>query len=1051
MTEEALINRFCRLDLNNLSYEQFKTDANTLLDQLLSRAHWMGVGQTSENLNEDIFHTFITYGCRVLHGRSDLLKSKFANTIYLFLVNQKKYLSEEEFTALLQFLLSSLNDCSDHLKIYFLQALGAVLYGNGANLDVPSLEMLLGSSSCLVTLLDLAKDNYGIQAEAVQCIGNICLRSKDGSLVDKSIIKMLYQSVTGYLRGLLNCQDDDNILLYKLVSRTLKVLQTITSSINYQDAIIEPDFAIALLRVYLVYGLPGCQTTIGHLLMNLPSARTAASFDSAVFTKRAKSPLIKPTTKKKRKKHASKKHLNFDEKNRDSDYTDRFSDRTDQSSGEPCHNMFSIVSNGSMASNQSSSESEFSDSESSERNRVRNACSRIRQNAIKCIQDILRCFDRKGKLSSWLLLVPETTANLEPSLLKTLSTDTSVKVRLSSLACLTELFNNSKPYLDAAVEKYQGQASSAKAFEPFSVRLRQSLVLIHDAFLQYLDRGNSDITTDKLLQCMSVLVLNTPYDKIGFELLYKMAELVPSYLMQEDLNVTITCLTCLAAIMSVKQEDEQILMLMSDQPTTLPGLCKSKPGRDGEFSSWIARYCYEQLNRSDAGSVNNERITNQCLQVFKIIVQFYPDLLSIRDREMLQLLISQKYIRSADNLIPFHAIKLMEEFGKYYAKCPNIDEGLAFWRKVLDGPLVQLFQFTSSMAKILSAVCDVFSTISQQILDALSIRYQIMCKAILLGAASDEDNSIQSAAVRALGILVTYPFVKEDTSFVIDVGRVIFQQLNSTFVGVRMKAGWALGNFTDSLIKNKSGSDNDKTNDFAVDFIVDLVSSSKQAALDHDKVKPNGVRAVGNVLRWIPKTIVGEEALRRLIPEAVDSLVQNILNGPMKEKLLTALASSLKDCKNFKVRISAAVALSTPRFRENYGNEDLFYKIWSYVIDALISSEELTDFTEFRFKGTLQNKIFLLFCHLTRLATTDDCARIQQKSKENMSLIECQAGLYANSLWQKQNDTTFSESTFESGPSCDELVDIFSRHPGAFESIRDAILKVNRTHTITSQ
>ena len=58
-----------------------------------------------------------------------------------------------------------------------------------------------------------------------------------------------------------------------------------------------------------------------------------------------------------------------------------------------------------------------------------------------------------------------------------------------------------------------------------------------------------------------------------------------------------------------------------------------------------------------------------------------------------------------------------------------------------------------------------------------------------------------------------------------------------------------------------------------------------------------------------------------------------------------------------QVRISAGIALSTPKQRDSYGKEELFTNIWICVIDALLSSEELSDFTEFRFKHNLQKKV----------------------------------------------------------------------------------------------
>ncbi len=55
MSEEVLINRFCKLNLNKLSEEQFKTDANSLLDELLSFAHWTGGEKSGKDLCEQVW------------------------------------------------------------------------------------------------------------------------------------------------------------------------------------------------------------------------------------------------------------------------------------------------------------------------------------------------------------------------------------------------------------------------------------------------------------------------------------------------------------------------------------------------------------------------------------------------------------------------------------------------------------------------------------------------------------------------------------------------------------------------------------------------------------------------------------------------------------------------------------------------------------------------------------------------------------------------------------------------------------------------------------
>lgn len=86
-------------------------------------------------------------------------------------------------------------------------------------------------------------------------------------------------------------------------------------------------------------------------------------------------------------------------------------------------------------------------------------------------------------------------------------------------------------------------------------------------------------------------------------------------------------------------------------------------------------------------------------------------------------------------------------------------------------------------------------------------------------------------------------------------------------------------------------------------------------------------------------------------------LNKKILFFFLKDELFTALLEALADCKNFKVRISAAVALTSLSDRSKYGNVDIFVKVWVETLKALEKSEELTDFTEFKHKENLQEQV----------------------------------------------------------------------------------------------
>ena len=61
----------------------------------------------------------------------------------------------------------------------------------------------------------------------------------------------------------------------------------------------------------------------------------------------------------------------------------------------------------------------------------------------------------------------------------------------------------------------------------------------------------------------------------------------------------------------------------------------------------------------------------------------------------------------------------------------------------------------------------------------------------------------QGSAVRALGVLVLYPVLRQDVLFVADTANTILSCMQDTSFGVRIKAAWALGNLSDALVHNK--------------------------------------------------------------------------------------------------------------------------------------------------------------------------------------------------------------------------------------------------------
>lgn len=90
----------------------------------------------------------------------------------------------------------------------------------------------------------------------------------------------------------------------------------------------------------------------------------------------------------------------------------------------------------------------------------------------------------------------------------------------------------------------------------------------------------------------------------------------------------------------------------------------------------------------------------------------------------------------------------------------------------------------------------------------------------------------------------------------------------------------------------------------------------------------------------------------------------------------SALSSIVTSCKNFKVRIKSAAALSVPAKREHYGNEHQFAEVWRALAQALEHSEETQDFLEYRYCASLRSELCHALLHLLTLCQTRDLPSI---------------------------------------------------------------------------
>lgn len=73
--------------------------------------------------------------------------------------------------------------------------------------------------------------------------------------------------------------------------------------------------------------------------------------------------------------------------------------------------------------------------------------------------------------------------------------------------------------------------------------------------------------------------------------------------------------------------------------------------------------------------------------------------------------------------------------------------------------------------------------------------------------------------------------------------------------------------------------------------------------------------------------------------------------------MFNALMELVMGFRNFKVRINAAVALSSPTKREQYGQ--FFLPVWTSLLKALENSHNMEDFSEYKHRDHLVDQVRL--------------------------------------------------------------------------------------------
>ncbi|KFV75485.1 HEAT repeat-containing protein 6, partial [Struthio camelus australis] len=477
-------------------------------------------------------------------------------------------------------------------------------------------------------------------------------------------------------------------------------------------------------------------------------------------------------------------------------------------------------------------------------------------------------------------------------------------------------------------------------------------------------------------------------------------------------------------------EQRRKTLPLEGEPPDNPGNMSSEP-------CWLIRLCIsivvlpreDSCSDSDAnfpsGSVYEPSpVRLESLQVLALLVKGY---FSMAQSYLLELgELACKCMEEMDPSIQLHGAKLLEELGTGIVQQYKPDSAIApdqrvpvsvvvaFWTMMLNGPLPGALQ-NSQHATLQTSACDALSSILPEAFSSLQNDRQILCITLLLGLNHSENPLVKAAAARALGVYILFSCLRQDVMFVADTANAILNSLHDKSPNVRAKAAWSLGNLTDTLIVNMETMGQSFQEEFSDLLLLKMLRSATEASKDKDKVKSNAVRALGNLLHFLQPYHITNPRFRETIEESIQALISTVQSeatmkvrwnacyalgnvfknpalplgeAPWTTQAYKALSSVVKSCKNFKVRIKSAMALSIPSKRECYGPTEQFCQIWSALVVALQKSEDTEDFLEFKYSASLRTQICQALIHLLSLAKTTDLPFIWETITENGDAIK---------------------------------------------------------------
>jgi HEAT repeat-containing protein 6 len=643
------------------------------------------------------------------------------------------------------------------------------------------------------------------------------------------------------------------------------------------------------------------------------------------------------------------------------------------------------------------------------------SASKVRLHAVMCIQALAQ---RTGKqlYGYWSLLLPDATVGVRPNLLACLLHDPAPRIRLAVTAALQSLFEGSRLFLSAAEDKQPTtlkHETAASSFTPRSMTLALLIRELHQSLMVALLSEGDRATLCGILRVVGTIAVNVPYDRLPQGYVPILVEKCHHFMLHRDVSVSREAISALGHIFTAKCNMHDIA----------PSLLMVLPDPSGAQSVLQGLFRLLQETTDDNIRMEATIAVTKLAHHYPILARNFCDI-------YLSVAVSQG--TSPTDAIRVATLKLCDELIAQMTTSPWCDSEVIHFDQVLPSVRFLILQvylpaMSDALPLVRASVVAVLSLVPSPFLAALeqdtaassakegekegeqgsylpgsssgSSRTASKCllplQSLVMSSVHDAHHILRATAARTLGVLISTPVFRTDDFFVANAARSLCQLLGEDpNMTVRIRACWALANLFDVLallVEGGTGTKIDAGQSISVSLFQDIVRTGVKAAQDSDKVRASAMRLLGNAMRWRPN----DTEMLQMVAAAVNSNI-HVNNAKVqwnacyaaaslllhsrrtesegeeawKIQMLKLLTREVKDCKNFKVRINAALALSMPENRLDYGSE--YVAVWEGVMRSVERLDEMEEFSELRYRETLSAQLVDTLCHLIVVATRGD-------------------------------------------------------------------------------